>query len=412
VREAANTSATTINAMINSVQNAASNTVPMPKIAISTIRRSSQITHAPYPLLGDSISGRRGAFRTDGSGDASGVRGFAWIGAALALAGCSPGDDDEPVEPVAAPPTAATPDTTLGDVPGIIASVGPSVVTVFTQTSQGAGSGSGVIWDDDGRIVTNFHVVRAAGDVQVALADGTRLAARVVGTDERTDLAVLEVERDGLPAAEFADALPRVGELAIALGSPLGLANSASAGIVSALHRNLPSGGTTPALVDLLQTDAAISPGNSGGALVNGDGVVIGVNVAYIPPQARAVSIGFAIPSPVVLDVVPQLIEDGEADHAYLGVIPAPVTDELARAFNLGVEGGALLQDVTAGSPAADAGLRPGDVIVRLAGDEIATVEDLYAAVRRHEPGEQVELVVVRGGERTTVRITLGELPD
>jgi S1-C subfamily serine protease len=203
-----------------------------------------------------------------------------------------------------------------------------------------------------------------------------------------------------------------VGELAIALGSPLGLANSASAGIVSALHRNLPSGGTTPALVDLLQTDAAISPGNSGGALVNGDGVVIGVNVAYIPPQARAVSIGFAIPSPVVLDVVPQLIEDGEADHAYLGVIPAPVTDELARAFNLGVEGGALLQDVTAGSPAADAGLRPGDVIVRLAGDEIATVEDLYAAVRRHEPGEQVELVVVRGGERTTVRITLGELPD
>src|ERR671918_441794 len=245
----------------------------------------------------------------------------------------------------------------FGRIPDVVQEVEPSVVAVLTE----AGQGSGVIWDGGGIVVTNNHVVENAAGIDVAFATGERLAADVRATDPRTDLAVLEVDREGLPAAQFADGLPRVGELAVALGNPLGFENSVTAGIVSGLHRAIPSGGRTPALVDLVQTDAAISPGNSGGALVDAEGVVIGVNVAYIPPEARAVSIGFAIPSPVVRDVVPQLIEDGEAEHAYLGVRPIPVTEELSRSFDLGVEEGALVQSVPDDSPAARAGLRPGD---------------------------------------------------
>jgi serine protease DegQ len=338
---------------------------------------------------------------------------------ALVASGCSLTDDDDTatttttVERTTAAEARAGEDATvdLDDIPELVEGVAPSVVTIFVEGAQGEGAGSGVIWDEEGRIVTNNHVVEGAGAIEVALANGTRLEGRVIGADPRTDLAVVDVDRDGLPAAEFADGLPRVGELAIALGSPLGLANTVSAGIVSALHRDLPSGGTTPALIDLIQTDAAISPGNSGGALVDGDGEVIGVNVAYIPPEARAVSIGFAIPAPVVRDVVPQLIEDGEAEHAYLGVRPIPVTDDLSSSFDLGVEEGVLVQSVAQGSPAAGAGLRSGDVIVELGGDPIRTAEDLYSAIRRRDPGDAVEVTVVRGGERDTFNVTLARLP-
>lgn len=341
--------------------------------------------------------------------------------AVLALAGCSAGDDDaaETSTPTnEAAPAATTTETTGTPAPGpvsipdVIDAVEPSVVTILVEGDSGEGSGSGVIWDDDGRIVTNNHVVAGADEIEVVLASGAQLDARLLGGDERTDLAVVEVDRDGLPAAEFADDLPRVGELAIALGSPLGLANTASAGIVSALHRDLPSGGQTPALVDLLQTDAAISPGNSGGALVGADGEVLGINVAYIPPEARAVSIGFAIPAPTVRDIVPELIESGEVEHAYLGVSPAPVTEELSRSFDLGVDEGALVQAVPRGTPADRAGVRQGDVIVALDGKPIATVEDLYAAIRGYAPGETARVTVVREGDRRSFEVRLGRLPD
>lgn len=342
------------------------------------------------------------------------MRRVAALALALALigAGCSLGDEDEQAAATGGTTaTAADSDVDVGDIPAIVEAVSPSVVTVFVTGPQGEGAGSGVIWDREGRIVTNNHVIAGAGEIEVAIASGARLDGRVIGTDPRTDLAIVDVDRNDLPVAEFAEGLPRVGELAVALGSPLGLENSASAGIVSALHRDLPSGGTTPALIDLLQTDAAISPGNSGGALVNGEGVVIGINVAYIPPEQRAVSIGFAIPAPVVQDVVPQLIEDGRAEHPYLGVVPLPVTDELSESFGLGVEEGALVQSVSEGSPAARARLREGDVIVELDGQPIRTVEDLYAAIREREPGQTVELTIVREGDRRTVEVTLGRLP-
>ena len=334
------------------------------------------------------------------------------VAAALVAGGCSLTDDDDEAATTTNTTTVtpARPDVDLG-VPETVEAVQPSVVTIFVEAAQGEGSGSGVIWDEQGRIVTNNHVVEGAGELEVAFANGSRVEARLVGADPRTDLAVVDVDREGLPAARFAAGLPRVGELAIAIGSPLGLENTVSAGIVSALHRDLPSGGTTPALIDLIQTDAAISPGNSGGALVNADGAVMGINVAYIPPEARAVSIGFAIPSPLVRDIVPQLIEDGQAEHAYLGVTPVSVTDELGGSFDLGVEEGALVQSVGDGSPAQRAGLRAGDVIVEVDGDPIRTAEDLYAAIRQRDPGDAVELTVVRGGDRENLDATLARLP-
>ncbi len=175
-------------------------------------------------------------------------------------------------------------------IPEVVRKVEPSVVAVLTD----AGEGSGVIWRD--KIITNRHVVADARRIEVAFADGKRSGARVVGADPVTDLAVLETDRKDLPGVTFASRLPEVGELAVAIGNPLGFENTVTAGIVSGLQRSIPgSAAQSQALVDLIQTDAAISPGNSGGALVSGNGDVIGMNVAYIPPQARAVSIGFAI---------------------------------------------------------------------------------------------------------------------
>ena len=244
------------------------------------------------------------------------------------------------------------------------------------------------------------------------LATGETRRGRVEATDRLSDLAVVRVDRDNMRPAEFSDALPEVGELAIAIGNPLGFEDSVTAGIVSGLNRSIPSGGQTPALVELIQTDAAISPGNSGGALVDGDGRVIGINVAYLPPQSTgAVALGFAIPSTVARDVVRQLLETGEVRRPYLGIEPTQVTPEFAQAFGLEVEEGVAVVDVFADSGAAEAGLREGDVIVAIEDEEITTVEGLFARLRDFEPGDEVTLETVRAGERRTVDVTLGERP-
>jgi serine protease DegQ len=296
---------------------------------------------------------------------------------------------------------------TFERIPEIVRRVSPSIVTIFVQTAQGQAEGSGVIWNQNGTIVTNNHVVAGATRVDVVLASGARIRAEVKATDPLYDLAVATIDRQGLPAATFANRLPRVGELAIAMGSPLGFANTVTAGIVSALHRSIPSGGQAPSLVDLVQTDAPISPGNSGGALVSAEGEVIGINVAYIPPQAQAVSIGFAIPSPTVVDDVKQLIAKGKAVHAFLGIQPAEVTPELAQQFHLGISSGALVQAVVPSSAAAKAGLRQGDVIVELGGTPVRSVEDLLAALRKRTPGDRVSIKVSRNGKIVTLDVTL-----
>jgi S1-C subfamily serine protease len=333
---------------------------------------------------------------------------------ALVAPACSGGDDDGSAarETTSARSTvaqAAAGASAFDRIPELVEQVRPSVVSILVDGSAGQGEGSGVIWDDEGRIVTNQHVVAGAQAVDVVLASGDRLRARVRAASSDFDLAVLQVDRDGLPAATFADSLPRVGELAIAMGNPLGFENTVTAGIVSGLHRSIPSGGRTPALVDLLQTDAAISPGNSGGALVGLDGEVIGINVAYLPPgQTGAVSLGFAIPSPTVEVVVRQLLESGGVQLAFLGIQPVQVTPALARRFGLPVDEGVAVGTVENDSAAADAGLQGGDVIVELAGAPIRTVEDLYAELRRHSPGETVEMTLAGDAGRRSVDVTLG----
>ena len=218
---------------------------------------------------------------------------------------------------------------------------------------------------------------------------------------------MITVDKRGLPTATFASSLPQVGEAAVAMGSPLGFENTVTAGIVSALHRSIPSGGRAPGLVDLIQTDAPISPGNSGGGLLDASGRVIGINVAFIPPQAGSVSIGFAIPASTVVDDVRQLVATGKAVHAFLGVQPAEVTPEIAQQFRLSTSSGALVQSVVPGSASATAGLRAGDVIVALDGGPIRTVEDLFAALRHHKPGDHVTITVVRGGRKLDLHVTL-----
>jgi serine protease Do len=231
--------------------------------------------------------------------------------------------------------------------------------------------------------------------------------ARVRASDPYTDLAVLEVDASDLPAARFTDDLPRVGEPVLAVGNPLGFEGTVTSGIVSGLHRDVPSGGRTPALVDLIQTDAPISPGNSGGALVALDGRVVGINVAYLPPAQGAVSIGFAIPAPTVTDVVDDLLDDGVADHPYLGVALSQLTPQIAERFDIQARSGAIVGTVAEDSPAMDAGLMPGDVVVEFAGRRVIAVEDVYAAIRENAPGDTVELSVIRDGRPVTLRARL-----
>lgn len=305
----------------------------------------------------------------------------------------------------------------------VAAEVEPSVVQVNVQAIQttpvgpqeGQGLGSGVIYREDGYIITNSHVVEGANGVNVAFADGTIEQAEIVGTDSFTDLAVVRVERNGLPAADFAENLNlRVGELAVAIGSPAGFQATVTSGVISGLNREIPpqitGGRQESALVDLIQTDAAISPGNSGGALANEDSELIGINVAYLPPgQTGAVNIGFAIPSTTAISVADQLIETGEAEHPYLGVGLTNLTPQVAEQFGIEAESGAIVTEVEPGGPAAEAGLESGDVITQLGSQEIADTGDLLAALRDYSPGETVGLTVVSGGESRQVQVELEE---
>jgi len=333
---------------------------------------------------------------------------------AAALAGCTIGQErarsaPAPVTAAAAPrANASAQATTVGDIPGIVRKVEPSVVTIFV----GQGLGSGVVWAEDGTIVTNHHVIEnaQAGEVQVAFADGRRVAGEVRASDPITDLAVVQADRRGVPPATFQQSLPVVGELAVAIGSPLGLENTVTAGIISGLHREIP-GADQQALVDLLQTDAAISPGNSGGALVNGKGEIIGINEAYLPPSTGAVSLGFAIPSTTVIDIVGQLLENGRASHAFLGIQPQTLTPQIADQLGLNRSGGVVVLTADPGGPAADAGIRPGDVLIRMGDRELQAVEDLLDELRQRRAGDRVQITLVRGGREQQVEVTLAERP-
>lgn len=324
------------------------------------------------------------------------------------LAGCTDDSDSPQAEGPTGDATGASQGRLFAQIPDLVDRVEPSVVAILTDDGQG----SGVVWDADGAVVTNHHVVTGARAVEVAFADGRRAEAEVVATDPQTDLAVVRADRSELPTASFADALPRVGELAIAIGNPLGFENTVTAGIISGLGRAIPGAAReAPALIDLIQTDAAISPGNSGGALVNAAGQVVGINVAYIPPAVGAESLGFAIPAPTVRDVVSELLDTGRVRHAFFGVRPGRLTPEIARRLNVERDSGVLVLEVTAGSPAASAGIAPGDVLLRAGDRQLETVEDFLAVLRARDPDDSLEVTLARGTDERTVTVRLGERP-
>ena len=309
----------------------------------------------------------------------------------------------------------------------VAAAVGPSVVQINVQvsrqtpfgTQEGEGLGSGVIYSEDGYIITNDHVVRGASGVEVAFADGSTAPAEIVGADPNSEIAVVKVDREDLPAATFkTDEPPLVGQLAVAIGSPAGFEATVTFGVVSAVGRDFPPELTgndaqaRQALTDLIQTDAAISPGNSGGALVDRNGNIIGINVAYLPPaESGAVNLGFAIPADTAVSIADQLIETGEVTTPYVGVGTIPLTPEVAEQFNLSVESGELVQSVEAGSGAEAAGVRRGDVITALGDADVESYGDLLGALRDQQPGDTVTLTIVRDGEEQTLEVTLGERP-
>ncbi|MGQ0805961.1 MAG: S1C family serine protease [Actinomycetota bacterium] len=290
-----------------------------------------------------------------------------------------------------------------GDIAGVIAKVQPAVVAVTTSGGgPGGGSegaGTGFVIAADGVIVTNNHVVAEATDIEVAFSDGTTMTAEIVGGDAGADLAVLKVDATGLPVVELGDSdAVQVGDEVIAIGNALALEGglSVTQGIISGPPREIGTEiGTV--LESVLQTDAAINRGNSGGPLVDADGRVIGINTAIVDP-AVAQNVGFAIPISHALPI----IEDLRAGRtpAFLGVVTDAADD------------GVVVVSVTSGSPAADAGIREGDVIVSIGGDEIADAGDVPEAIRKHRPGDEVEVVLLRGDERVTVDATLVERPD
>jgi serine protease Do len=268
--------------------------------------------------------------------------------------------------------------------------------------------GSGFVISADGYIVTNNHVIEGADQIEIEFFGGKRLDAKLVGTDTKTDIALLKVESpDELPYVSFGDSdAMRVGDWVMAMGNPLGQGFSVSAGIVSARGREL--SGTYD---DFLQTDAAINKGNSGGPLFNMDGQVIGVNTAILSPTGGSIGIGFSMASNVVSKVVDQLKEFGETRRGWLGVRIQDVTPDVAEAMGLAAASGALITDVPEG-PAKDAGLLAGDVILTFNGSEIKDVRDLTRTVADSPIGEDVPVVVLRAGSEETVQVKLGRRED
>ena len=269
---------------------------------------------------------------------------------------------------------------------------------------RGQALGSGFVISEDGYIVTNNHVIEGADDIEIEFFSGNRLKAKLVGTDPKTDIALLKVQSDApLPFVPFGDSnVMRVGDWVVAMGNPLGQGFSVSAGIVSARGRSL--SGTYD---DYIQTDAAINRGNSGGPLFNLDGEVIGVNTAILSPNGGSIGIGFAMASNVVTKVVAQLRDFGETRRGWLGVRIQDVTPDVAEAMGLPTPKGALVTDVPDG-PAKDAGMMAGDVITSFDGADVADTRELVRRVGDADVGKAVRVVVLRDGKTETLMITLG----
>ena len=271
-----------------------------------------------------------------------------------------------------------------------------------------AGEGSGFFISEDGYVVTNNHVIDGADVVQIVMDDGTTLDAEVLGTDSRTDLALLKVEGDDFTYVRLADAQPRIGEWVIAIGNPFGLGGTVTAGIVSQQGRDIQPGPYD----EFIQIDAAINRGNSGGPTFNARGEVIGVNTAIFSPSGGNVGIAFAVPSTVVQNVIADLIENGAVARGWLGVNIQALTPELAEGIGRQSTEGAIIVSAASGSPAADAGLRSGDTILQVNDQIVDGPTELARIIGAFDPGETVDVLVWRDGEAETIEVELGTLPS
>jgi S1-C subfamily serine protease len=336
------------------------------------------------------------------------------IGGLSAVAGWEALDDDPVAEPVATPVPGATVSDSESPIAAIVKQALPSVVEVRVEATAPddpfgfpnapvTGLGSGWLFDDAGHVVTNEHVVEDADEVTVAFSDGTEIGARVVGVDRSTDVAVLELEED---APESAEPLPQgssdaleIGDTVIAIGSPMGLQGSVTAGIVSALDRDIraPDNFTIDGAI---QTDAALNRGNSGGPLLDADARVVGMNAQIASETGVFSGIGYAIPIETVREIAGELIETGRVEHPYLGV---QIADD---------DEGARLAEVLPGTPADEAGLQPGDLVTEAGGEPVESADDLRAAVESREPGDELELTIERDGDTRTVTVELGRRPS
>lgn len=338
-------------------------------------------------------------------------------GVTLAVAGVAqPAEDsggDAPAAPSEEEPASSSAADTESDgsgeamsVSGVADAVRPSVPSVEVAGARGQGSASAVIFREDGYLLTNNHVVENAQRLRVTLPDGEQHEAEIVGTDPRSDLAVLELpDAEGLPVPEFAQSSPDVGDGVVAVGSPFGLEGTVTSGIVSAMNREVNAPNIT--LPDMIQTDAAINPGNSGGALANMRGQVVGINTAILSGSGTNAGVGFAIPIQSALASAEQLVDQGFVEYAQIGILGEDLDPQIAELYGVGADEGVVVRKVVSDSGAEEAGLSRGDIITAIDDTDVSSMSDLIAAVREHSPGDTVTLTVVRGGEERSVDVEL-----
>jgi serine protease DegQ len=339
-----------------------------------------------------------------------------------------PAADGSPAAITVAP--AAAPRTLGGGYADAVQRALPAVVSVYTtkeirRRSTGdplfdqffggrtpdrvSGLGSGVIVTADGYVLTNNHVVQAADEILVALSDGRRLAAKLVGTDPESDLAVLKIEAPNLPTIAFgrADEL-RVGDVVLAIGNPFDVGQTVTAGIVSALGRNNLG---INRYENFIQTDAAINQGNSGGALVDAQGHLVGINTAIYSRTGGSIGIGFAIPTTLVTEVMEQLIRSGKVVRGYFGIEPVDVTPELVEALKLARNQGVLVRGVQRTAPAGRAGMEPGDIVLEINGAAVRNTPELLAQIAKLPPGSNARVKLLRQDREMEVTVAVAERP-
>ena len=303
-----------------------------------------------------------------------------------------------------------TEDATVAEA--VAAKAVPSVASVYVMTSSSSSLGSGVILDTDGNILTNYHVIDGAEEISVTI-EGQSYTATVVGSDESSDLAVIKADLEDATVTpiEVGDSSSLVmGQWVMAIGSPYGLEQSVSTGIVSALYRSTMMQSTSGNTIytNLIQTDAAINPGNSGGALVDSEGKLVGINTLIESESGSSAGIGFAIPSNYAIEVANTIISGKQVVHPYIGLSMQTVTSSLAQRYGLGASSGAYVVEVMSGSPADTAGIKSGDIITAVDGESITSADGMILAIRSKNVGDTVSVTFVRDGKEQTVQVTLG----